>query len=172
MGLVHVYTGNGKGKTCTALGLILRSLGWGRQVCLVSFVKGYSEIGEKFFADNNPNFTFIQPAENENRDIDENQVLSMKEQAQKALEIALNEVLSDKYDLVVLDEINCAIHYDLIELEKVIELIKNKPEKCELVLTGRDAKEEIMDLADYVTEMLNTKHPFYKGIMAREGIDY
>ncbi len=172
MGLVHIYTGDGKGKTTCSLGLILRSLGWGRKVCMIQFIKGYSEIGEAFFAKDNPNFTFIQVSTSYKRDIKECQVKQMKVDAEKSFEIAKEEIYSGKYDLIVLDEINNAINYDLLDINKVIDLIKNRPENIELVLTGRNAKAEIIELADYVTEMKLIKHPYQKGIYARESIDY
>lgn len=171
-GLVHVYTGDGKGKTSCSLGLTLRALGWGKKVCIVQFVKGYKEIGELNFAKTCDNLTFIQISDTNKLDIHENDVISRKKDAKKSLEIAQNEIFSSKYDIVILDEINCAINYNLIEIEKVIELIKTKPLNVELVLTGRDAKEEIINLADYVTELKMIKHPYQKGIVAREGIDY
>ena len=172
MGLVHVYTGDGKGKTTASLGLILRSLGWGRKVCMIQFIKGYSEIGEAFFAKNNPNFTFIQIADTKKRDIHENDVLKRKRDAEETFNLAKEIVFSKQYDVIVLDEINCALQYNLVDVKDVIDLINNKPEELELCLTGRNAKPEIMELADYVTEMKLVKHPYQKGIFAREGIDY
>ncbi|MBQ0105892.1 MAG: cob(I)yrinic acid a,c-diamide adenosyltransferase [Armatimonadetes bacterium] len=174
MGLIHIYTGDGKGKTTASLGLSLRALGWGKKVCMIQFLKGYSEIGEMKFAEKWDNFSLFQFCETKKRDIDENDVTARKKYAENALNFARNIVLSDEYDLIVLDEINCALHYDLINMWDVINLLKELKEnyKCELVLTGRNAKPEIIALADYVTEMKCIKHPFEKGIPARKGIDY
>ena len=170
-GLVEVFTGNGKGKTSAALGTVLRALGHGLQVYIVYFMKGDYPYGEQQALSRLPNVTlarfgrkgFVEPTDVKQED---------KEQAALALEAARQAVLSGEYDLVVLDEVNIAIAWGLVDIEEVIELVKQKPEKVELILTGRYADTRLIELADLVTEMVEIKHPYAKGIAARKGIDY
>lgn len=172
-GLVTVYTGAGRGKTTAALGLALRVLGWGGRVCIVQFIKGYAEIGEgKFAEQHGENFVLKQFATDPTPSICEQDVCKRREAAQQALAYAEGVVRGGEYDLVVLDEINNALHYGLIPLARVLDLIESKPTHLELVLTGRDAPPELVRAADCATEMLLIKHPFEKGIPARRGVDY
>ncbi len=172
-GLVTVYTGPGRGKTTAALGLALRVLGWGGRVCVVQFIKGYSEIGEAKFAEQfGDRFVLKQFAVDLTRSISEKEVAGRREAAEEALVYAEGAVSGGEFDLVVLDEINNALHYGLIDLPRVLKLIESKPTHVELVLTGRDAPPELVHAADYATEMLLIKHPFEKGIPARRGVDY
>lgn len=172
-GLVHVYTGDGKGKTTAALGIALRALGWGLRVCMVQFIKGYPDIGEMRFAERfGDRFTVKQFAVDTSRAIDEAKVLQRKESAEAAMAYAEKIVMSGEYSVVILDEINNALHYGLIDTKRVLELISSKPKNVELILTGRNAPLAIIEAADYVTEMHLVKHPFQKGITARQGIDY
>lgn len=172
-GLVSVYTGPGRGKTTAALGLALRVLGWGGRICMVQFIKGYAELGEvKFGAQFGERFVLRQFANDASPSVRENDVLERRQAAEDALSFAEGAVIGGKYDLVILDEINNALHYSLISLARVIRLIENKPEHVEMVLTGRNAPAEVLDTADYVTEMTLVKHPFEKGISARRGVDY
>jgi cob(I)alamin adenosyltransferase len=170
-GLVQVFTGNGKGKTTAALGTILRAAGHGFRVFVVFFLKGNYDHGEYDSLTKLPGVTvagfglrrLLDPANVDPEDI---------KQAKLALESARDAVFGDKYDLVVLDEVNIAVEYKLIELDDVIDLVKRKPEKVELILTGRYADKRIIEMADLVTEMVNVKHPYEKGINARKGIEY
>lgn len=172
-GLVHVYTGDGKGKTTAALGLCLRAIGWGAEVCVVQFIKGYSNIGEKHFADAFPEkLVLVQFAEDSSTGISESKVLLRAEEARAALEYAKDVTASGRYDVVVLDEINNALHYGLIDTSQVLALLENRHPKVELVLTGRNAPDEIVRAADYVTQMRSVKHPMEQGVRARRGIDY
>ena len=165
-GFVHVYTGNGKGKTSAALGLCLRALGRGLSCCFIQFVKGRL-TGELVAAEKLPNFCFIQTGRHdynfEVTELDRKLALRGLKLAEEALE---------KFDVLVLDEINVAVHLQLVPLEKVIALIEKKPPTVELVLTGRHAKADVIRRADYVTEFCLVKHPFYRGEGARKGIDY
>jgi cob(I)alamin adenosyltransferase len=171
-GLVTVYSGPGRGKTTAALGLALRVLGWGGSVCVVQFIKGYPEIGEaKFAADFGDRFVLRQFAQDDTRSITEDDVLARRAAAEAALEYAEAVVSAGEYDLVILDEVNNALHYGLVSLPRVLELIRAKPTHVEIVLTGRGAPPEIVQAADYATEMLLIKHPFEEGIGARRGID-
>lgn len=167
-GYVHVYTGNGKGKTTAALGLSLRAVSAGKKVFFGQFVKGmeYSELKAVEFL---PNFEIKQfgrgcfiykEATEEDR-----------QSAMEGLVELEGIVNSGKYDIVVLDELNIALYYGLLDLKKVVDIIKNKPEKVELIITGRYAKEEIIEVADLVTEMKEIKHYYTKGVQARLGIE-
>ena len=171
--LVHVYTGEGKGKTTAALGVALRVLGWGGRVIVVQFIKGYPNIGEGKFAEEfGDRFALRQFASSDARGIGSSEVLERGQAAQAALEFAEEVVASGEWDLVILDEVNNAMHYGLVEVAKVLELMGSKPERTELILTGRYAPQEIIDLADYVTEMRAVRHPLGGGLSAREGVDY
>jgi cob(I)alamin adenosyltransferase len=169
-GLVHLYTGTGKGKTTAALGLAMRALGNGWKVCMVQFMKGgeYGEIEsfkqlENFKIQKLGTTGFVDRKKPSARDIEE---------AKKGLVAAREAIGSDKYDLVILDEIVCALDFGLLELPPIVDLIKNKPDRVELVLTGRGAPQALVDLCDYVTEMREAKHPYQRGVAARKGIEY
>ena len=170
-GMVEVFTGDGKGKTTAALGMILRALGHGLRIYIVFFMKGNFPYGEQKTLSQLPNVTFdkfgfetfcdptnIKPEE--------------KEQAQMALSAAREAMLSGNYDLVILDEVNVATGWKLIDISQVVRLIKDKPENVELILTGRHADPRIIELADVVTNMAKVKHPYDKGILSRKGLDY
>ena len=170
-GLVQIFTGNGKGKTTAALGTILRAAGHGLRVFVVFFMKGDYDYGEYSTLSRLPNvsmssFGFRRLTDPTNIKPEE------IEQARLALEAARKAVLSGSYDLVVLDEVNVALGYNLIELDEVIRLIRDKPPRLELILTGRYADTRLIEMADLVTEMVKVKHPFDKGIKARKGIEY
>ena len=172
-GMVHVYTGDGKGKTSAALGLALRAIGWGGRVCVVQFIKGYPNIGEGHFAQAFPEKLVLkQFAEDASRGIDESKVKSRTKEAQAALQWAQDAVAGGDYEVVVLDEINNALHYGLIKLDEVLSLLRDRPPRVELILTGRNAPPEIVEAADYVTQMKSVKHPMGRGVRARKGIDY
>ena len=170
-GLVQVFTGDGKGKTSAALGTALRALGHGLRVYIAFFMKGDYPYGERNILSHLPNVTiassgsrgFINPADIKPEEI---------EQARHALAAAREAMLSGNYDLMVLDEINLAITWKLVNLDEVIKLIEDKPPKVELILTGRKADTELIKMADLVTEMLKIKHPYDEGVKARKGIDY
>jgi cob(I)alamin adenosyltransferase len=170
-GLVQVYTGNGKGKTSAAFGLALRAIGRGLKVYIIQFIKGGFDYGELYIVDKLPSLTlkafgrgkFVTEKPAEKVDV---------EFAEEALALAEEVVKSGEYDMVILDEINVALNLKLIEIEKVLELIKDKPKHVELVLTGRYAPDEVIEAADLVTEMKEVKHPFNKGFQARKGIEY
>ena len=168
-GYIHVYTGPGKGKTTAALGLGLRAAGNNLKVHMIQFMKGrrYSELNtiEKI-----PNFTFKQSGRDEfvNKQNPEKIDIDL---AQQGFKHAKEVIKKETYDLIILDEINVAVDYKLIDLHDVLKLIQNKPEELELVLTGRYAHPEINMIADYVTEMLEIKHPYQQGVEARKGID-
>ncbi len=169
-GCVQVYTGNGKGKTTAALGLALRAVGRGFKVCILQFIKGGGPYGEHLIADKlAPQLTIIQtgkPGWVNIQDIAEDRRL-----AQEAFEQAKELLVSGGYDLLVLDEINGAVGFGLIDVEQVLELIHLRPERVELVLTGRNADERVIEAADLVTEMREIKHYYKAGVPARTGIE-
>ena len=170
-GLVQIFTGDGKGKTSAAIGAVIRALGHGLKVYIVFFMKGDYPYGERSILSQLPNVTmdsfgssgFVDPA---------NIKPEEKEQAKRALVAAREAMLSGSYDLVVLDEVNMAVAFKLIELDEVLKLIEDKPQGVELILTGRRADSRLVKSADLVTEMLNIKHPYDEGVAARGGIEY
>ncbi|QCX32649.1 cob(I)yrinic acid a,c-diamide adenosyltransferase [Caloramator sp. E03] len=167
-GYIQVYTGNGKGKTTAAFGLCLRAVCAGKKVYIGQFVKGmeYSELNAAKIL---PNFEIEQFGRG--CFIRNEPSLEDFEAARKGLEKCKKIISSGEYDVVVLDEINIAMFYKLISVDEVLELIKLKAEKTELILTGRYAPQEIIDAADLVTEMREIKHYYTKGVMARKGIE-
>jgi len=172
--MVIVYTGNGKGKTTAALGLALRAIGYEHKVCMLQFIKGSWHYGEMDSSKKlEPNFELIAIGKGFVGILDDNSPREEHEKyAAEALRICREKIFSEKYNVVILDEVNYAINLGLINVEEIIKIIKEKPSSLDLVLTGRDAKEEIIELADLVTEMKEIKHPFKSGIKAKEGIDF
>jgi cob(I)alamin adenosyltransferase len=170
LGLVQVYTGNAKGKTTAALGLALRAMGNGLKVAMVQFMKTPQYYGEYEISKLLPNFTLlpmgrdclIYAGKAKQEDYDA---------AEAALRKAEELIQSRKYDLVIIDEVNVAIYMGLVKVEDVVRVVKQRPSHVEVVLTGRYAPPEIIELADLVTEMRLIKHPFDKGVQARDGIE-
>ncbi|MEM2899879.1 MAG: cob(I)yrinic acid a,c-diamide adenosyltransferase [Thermoplasmata archaeon] len=169
MGLVHVYTGNGKGKTTASFGLAMRAVGCGMKVAIIQFLKGdegYCEIPSAkklgIVVEQYGRKCFVNPKNPAKEDI---------ELARLGLERARNIIEKKEFDMLILDEINVAIDLNLITLEDVLYLLKNRGD-LEIILTGRNAKKEIIEEADYVTEMKEIKHPFKKGISGRKGIEF
>lgn len=178
-GLVHVYTGKGKGKTTSAFGLALRALGEGLRVLIVQFLKGRVPLtGEaaltkiitrggsakliRFVNEEHPMFI-------PKKEFDEKK---LREQIKKDFSIAKELIMNGDYDLVILDEINNVVKGGWLNVDDVKDLIKSRPKNVEIVLTGRGALKEIIEMADYVTEMRQIKHPAKKGIKARRGIEF
>lgn len=168
-GFVHVYTGDGKGKTTAAFGLALRAAGAGKQVYIAQFVKSmiYSEVKtvDQFL----PNITVKQYGLNcflintpDNNDM---------EAARKGLEEVKQMVSSGEYDMVVLDEATIAVFYNLISSTELIDTIKGRNPRTEIVVTGRYASSDLIEIADLVTEMKEVKHYYRKGIESRVGIE-
>lgn len=174
-GLILINTGDGKGKTTAALGTALRAIGRGKKVLIVQFIKSGGNYGELMALEKFDNVT-IKPMGKgfifHNRETDEEKFLEHKQAAIDAWRVLENEVYSDKWDLVVLDEINYAIQYDLLEVDKVIELLQQKPKHLDVILTGRNAHEKLIALADTVTEMKVIKHAYQNGIKAKAGIEF
>ena len=173
-GLVIVYTGKGKGKTTAALGMALRAIGYDHKVCMLQFIKGSWHYGEMDSSKKlEPNFELIAVGKGFVGILDDNSSREEHEKyAAEALRICREKIFSEKYNVVILDEVNYAIDLGLIDVQAVTKIIKEKPSSLDLVLTGRDAKEEIIELSDLVTEMKEIKHPFKSGIKAKKGIDF
>ena len=173
-GLVIVYTGNGKGKTTAALGLAMRAVGYEHKVCMLQFIKGSWHYGEMDSSKKlEPNFELIAIGKGFVGILDDNSPREEHEKyAAEALRICREKINSGNYNVVILDEVNYAINLGLIDVQEIIKIIKEKPSNLDLVLTGRDVKEEIVELADLVTEMKEIKHPFKSGIKAKKGIDF
>ena len=173
-GLVIVYTGNGKGKTTAALGMALRAIGYDHKVCMLQFIKGSWHYGEMDSSNKlEPNFELIAVGKGFVGILDDNSPREEHEKyAAEAVRICREKIFSEKYDVIILDEVNYAITLGLIDVQEIIKIIKEKPSELDLVLTGRDVKEEIVELADLVTEMKEIKHPFKSGIKAKKGIDF
>ena len=170
-GLLAVHTGKGKGKSTAAFGLIVRALGWGHDVGVVQFIKGTWKTGEKeFFARFDDLVTFRRMGEGFTWDTqDRDRDIAA---ATAAFATAREMMESGAFDLVVLDEINIALRYEYLSVETVLEALKARSERTAVILTGRDAKPEICEYADLVTEMEQVKHPFQAGIKAQRGVDF
>lgn len=170
-GLILVHTGNGKGKSSSAFGVIIRALGWKQKVGVVQFIKGKWITGEKQFfmtlKDQVDWHTmgdgFTWDTQDRDRDI---------AAAEAAFARAREMMESGTYNLIVLDEINIALRYDYLDVHAVIDGLKARSDRTSVILTGRDAKPELCDYADLVSEMTEVKHPFKAGIKAQRGIDF
>lgn len=172
-GLLIVHTGNGKGKTTAALGLALRAWGQGFKILILQFIKGSWKYGElKAIEQLGPNLMLHQMGEGFVKSSVGDEKEKHRQAAAEALNIAKQEMHAGKWDMIILDEINYAIKFGLIPLENVLALIAHKPDAMHLVMTGRDAEEEIIARADLVTEMKEIKHPYQKGIKAQQGVEF
>jgi len=170
LGLVQVYTGNGKGKTTAALGLAFRAQGSGLNVAMVQFMKPEQESGEYKMSKDMKSFTLmpcgLSHLVNPKKIKEEDRIA-----AHDALQMAKEMLYSGKYDLFIMDEINVAMGWGLINVNDVIEMLDSRPANIEVVLTGRYAPDDIIEFADLVTELKMIKHPFEKGIGSRKGIE-
>ena len=173
-GLIIVYTGKGKGKTTAALGIALRAVGYNYKICMIQFIKGSWHYGEMTSSKRlEPEFELTAVGKGFVGIIDDKSPYEEHEKiAQEALRLSKEKIRSEKYDIIILDEINYAINLGLIKIEDVLDLIKSKPQKLNLVLTGNHVKKEIIEIADLVTEMREIKHPFKSGVKAKKGIDF
>ena len=177
-GFIHVYTGDGKGKTTAAMGLAMRAVQNKKRVAIVFFDKAgdfYSEkklIDEKF-CNMIDHWSCGRPRFNpESNEFDFSVTPEDEWEARRGIELARDIMAQNKHQILILDEINNAVHAKLLNIVQVMDMISHKPEQMELVLTGRNAKPEILEAADLVTDMRNVKHYMDQGITARAGIDY
>ena len=169
-GLIIVHTGDGKGKTTAALGIALRACGYGMKVIMLQFFKGKWKYGELRSAPKLETFE-IQPMGQgftwESKDVEVDKAM-----VRTAWQAAKEKILSGNYDVVILDEINYALSYGFLPVEDIVDFLTKKPPMLHVILTGRDAKQEIIEIADLVTEMRQIKHPFEHGISAQKGIEF
>ena len=170
-GLILVYTGDGKGKTTAALGAVFRALGWGMKVSVIQFIKGNWKYGEMESAKQFPNLEFLQMGEGFTWDT-QNPARD-RELVEKAWEVCEEKMMSGKYELLVFDEINYVIDYKYLDVKKVIKALQKKPKNLHVILTGRNAKPELIAVSDLVTEMKEVRHPFKdQQIPAQKGVDF
>lgn len=170
-GLLIVHTGKGKGKSTAAMGLAIRSMGHGHRVGIIQFVKGVWETGERAILDKFPELVTIKAmgegfsweTQDRQRDI---------QAAENAWQMAKDMINDPSYKMVILDELNIPLRYDNLDITEVVAFLKDKPEDLHVVVTGRNAKEELLDAADLVTEMTMLKHPFRSGVKAQIGIEF
>lgn len=174
-GLVHLYTGDGKGKTTAALGLALRALGYDRKVAVIQFLKRTQiQTGEMVFAGKIGGALTIQRfgASRFATEAEKREVKSSGQTVERGWQLARELVAAGGHDLVVLDEVTHIVKQGYIAVDGLIELIRGKAPDLELVITGRYASPELMAVCDYVTEMKEIKHPYHNGVRAREGTEY
>ena len=170
-GLVMVHTGKGKGKSTAAFGVVFRALGNGMKVGVVQFVKGKWQTGERVILEklgDQVTMTamgegFTWETQDRQRDIDA---------ARAAWERAKEMIMDDEHDLVLCDELNIVLRYDYLPVEEIVEVLRKKPEMKHVIITGRNAKDELIDFADLVTDMTMVKHPFRDGVKAQVGIEF
>ncbi len=169
-GRVIVNTGNGKGKTTAALGTAFRALGHGKKVCVIQFLKGQGEYGERVMAKTLENLDwyicgkgFVFKKENIEDD---------RNVAVEGFQLAKEKIESDLYDLIILDEITYLPLYSFLDVERIVDVIKNKPQRLSVIMTGRDADMKLIDLADTVSRIDPVKHAYESGIKAQKGIEF
>lgn len=170
-GLVMIHTGKGKGKTTAAMGLAMRAVGNGMKICIVQFVKGVWNTGERAVLEKFPDQVvmkamgegFTWDTQDRQRDI---------AAAEAAWAYAKEAIENPDYKMVILDELNIVLRYDYLPLDEIVAVLKNKPEDKHVVITGRNAKEELIEVADLVTDMTMVKHHFRDGVKAQTGIEF
>lgn len=169
LGLIHIYTGEGKGKTSAGMGLILRALGRGLKIKIIQLFK--RDTGEQFFFENS-GFKYLQfkPLHPFFKAYNSDELTDLKKEFMEFWKEAIEDI--EEYDVILIDEIGPGIKWKIISEEIVLDLMKNKPKNTELILTGRNIPEYIIEKADYVSEIKKIKHPYDKGILARKGIEF
>lgn len=175
-GLLIVHTGKGKGKSTAAFGLVMRALGHGMRIGIIQFVKGKWETGERDVLDKFPDLVTIRTMgegftwETQDRGRDIAAAETAWEAATEMIDASRGP--DPKYDLILLDELNIVLRYDYIPLDDVVAFLAAKPEELHVIVTGRNAKEPLIEVADLVTEMTMVKHPFRAGVKAQKGIEF
>ena len=171
-GLIHIYCGDGKGKTTAAVGLAVRCAGRGNKVLLVQFLKS-RDSGELYSLAKLPDIEVMRGKESKKFtfQMNEEEKHALLIEHNKMFEQVLAKIKNGGYSLLILDEVIGALTAKVYEMPKLIEFLRHKPENLEVVLTGRNPAPELVEIADYVSEMRKVKHPMDKGIMAREGIE-
>lgn len=171
LGLLQVYTGDGKGKTTASLGLAFRAIGHGMKVCMIQFMKNSDIYGEVRLADKMPGLTIIPVGRHDFVNLKNPEEIDIR-LARSGWEQAREIISSQKYDIVILDEINVSLACGLLEEKPVVEFLATGRGATEVVTTGCWAPQSLLDAADLVTEMKNIRHPYSKGVDSREGIDH
>ena len=171
LGLLQVYTGDGKGKTTASLGLALRAIGHGMKVCMLQFMKNSDIYGEVRLGDKMPGLTIIPVGRHDFVNLKKPEEIDIQP-ARAGWEMAKRIINSRKYDIVILDEINVAISCGLLVENTIVEFLSQPHDGTEIVATGCWAPQALLDIADLVTEMKNIRHPYSQGIDSREGIDH
>ncbi|EMO58776.1 cob(I)yrinic acid a,c-diamide adenosyltransferase [Leptospira santarosai str. CBC1416] len=169
-GLVIVYTGDGKGKTSAALGIVFRALGRGLKCGVVQFLKGKWETGERMFARTVPELDFHVMGSGftwDSDDLDKDKIA-----AQSAWSLSCRMILKENYNIIILDELTYAFHYGWLDAEDVVRILAKRPENVHVVITGRNCPEILTDYADLVSVIESKKHPYQNGIPAQKGIDF
>jgi cob(I)alamin adenosyltransferase len=169
-GRIVIHTGDGKGKTTAALGTVFRALGHGQKVCVIQFIKGQGKYGERIFADKLENLDwhicgkgFVFKKENVEED---------RRIAEEGFRLAAEIIASDRYDLVVLDELTYLPALDFLAAQRIVETLRSKPERLNIIVTGRNAPPELVEIADTVSEVKVVKHAYQQGIKAQKGIEF
>lgn len=169
-GRIIIHTGDGKGKTTAALGTVFRALGHGQKVCVIQFIKGQGKYGERILAEKLENLDwhicgkgFVFKKENVEED---------RKIAEEGFRLAAEIIASDRYDLVVLDELTYLPALDFLAAEKIVETLRSKPERLNIIITGRKAPPELVEIADTVSEVGAVKHAYQHGIKAQKGIEF
>ena len=169
-GRIIIHTGDGKGKTTAALGTVFRALGHGQKVCVIQFIKGQGKYGERILAEKLENLDwhicgkgFVFKKENVEED---------RKIAEEGFRLTAEIIASDRYDLVVLDELTYLPALDFLAAEKIVETLRSKPERLNIIITGRKAPPELVEIADTVSEVGVVKHAYQQGIKAQKGIEF
>lgn len=169
-GRIIIHTGDGKGKTTAALGTVFRALGHGQKVCVIQFIKGQGKYGERILAEKLDNLDwhicgkgFVFKKENIEED---------RKVAEKGFALASEIIGSDRYDLVVLDELTYLPALSFLPVEKIVEMLVTKPERLSIIVTGRNAPPELVELADTVSDIKVVKHAYQQGIKAQKGVEF
>jgi cob(I)alamin adenosyltransferase len=171
--MIIVFTGHGKGKTTAAIGMALRGAGHRQRTLMIQFIKGSWRYGELEAARNlEPYFEIVPMGKGFIRHGGKGANTEDRKAVLGAWDFFREQMTSGRYDMIILDEVNNAISYDLLPVEEVLETLKTRPPKLHVVLTGRNADPRIIEVADLVTEMKEIKHPLKKGVKARKGIEY
>lgn len=170
-GLLIVNTGKGKGKSTAAFGMVFRAIGHGMKVGVIQFIKGAWDTGERSVLEKFPDLVTIKAAgegftwETQDRERDVAHARAGWEDAKKL-------IADPSYRMILLDELNIVLRYDYLPLQEVLEVLRNRPPEKHIIITGRNAKEELIEIADLVTEMELVKHPFRSGVKAQAGIEF
>ncbi len=169
-GRIIIHTGDGKGKTTAALGMVFRALGHGQKVCVIQFIKGQGKYGERILAQSIDNLDwhicgkgFVFNKEKLDED---------KQVAEEGFALAKECIASDDYDLVVLDELTYLPNLGFLPIEKIVATLKAKPQRLSIIITGRNAPAELVELADTVSEITVVKHAYQQGIKAQKGVEF